>query len=930
MLRVFLLVASFFFGQLAFSQDWVDFKNLKEAEIDWSEYKEQEAPILVTSQIPLNRSIIANNGFKVLRKLDESHYIVLPIDVSKNTLNHSLRYWSINHQWKLSKGASISKGKSVFILQSTDPSKLLRDSNLEVISTKFDLTKVRASSQYIQKTVATWEEVLSITLAAKNPIPESNVLDLNLNPNKINAVHHFYPELTGEGYSISIQESSFDDEDQDLQGRGVIDMLSSELLDNHATEMATIAAGAGNTFVTGKGVAWRAQLYSSDFADILPDQDIDYVNRNIWVQNHSYGTDIESTYGAEARAYDLSANNNGQLLHVFSSGNSGNSSPLDGAYAGIDGFSNLTGNYKFSKNTLVVGSVDTLGTPISFSSAGPTFDGRVKPELVAYSTVGSSNSAALVSGLSILMQQAYESKFNEIPRSDLVKAVLINTADDVNLANVDFKTGFGNVNGLKAIEAITSENHIQETVSADEVHEYVIEIPANTKNLKITLVWNDPAGEIGSSNALVNDLDLRLKQEEVTYLPWVLDENAALNSLSSPAARKKDALNNVEQVTLELFEPGEYTIEVEGFDVSQGPQSYSLVYSWEEADAFRWTNPLGSSNFPYNGETGTYFRWESTLSEETGVLQYSLNDGVTWIDIDEVDLTQGYHRWQPQEITSIAIARMVIGNQEFETDEFVISQPLRMTVGFNCDDSVLIQWPASEVIDQYDLTHLDGNFLRTVNTLTDTSVVLDKSAFNTTLFGLQPYIADKPAIMSRTFDIERQGVGCFVATFFSNTIDTGIELVLSLGTTYGVSSVTFERVLGDNSTTVAEVIPDSTNVVFVDTNPEEGFNRHRATVNLINGQKIVTDLSEAYYLSDLPFLVFPNPISGFGTLSIFSKNFDGEVPKFSLYNNSGSLVLEKDLNAEFDFIDFNGLNPGIYFYSIKTRDYFSTAKIIVQ
>ena len=73
-------------------------------------------------------------------------------------------------------------------------------------------------------------------------------------------------------------------------------------------------------------------------------------------------------------------------------------------------------------------------------------------------------------------------------------------------------------------------------------------------------------------------------------------------------------------------------------------------------------------------------------------------------------------------------------------------------------------------------------------------------------------------------------------------------------------------------------------VVDMSTTPETNlfaiflaFNRHRATVNLINGQKIVTDLSEAYYLRDLPFLVFPNPISGFGTLSIFSKNFDGEV-----------------------------------------------------
>ena len=83
--------------------------------------------------------------------------------------------------------------------------------------------------------------------------------------------------------------------------------LESELNDNHATEMTTIIAGAGNSFVTGKGVARKANVTSSDFIDAMPDTDQDYLDLSINTQNHSYGIPRESEYGVEASAFDQSA-----------------------------------------------------------------------------------------------------------------------------------------------------------------------------------------------------------------------------------------------------------------------------------------------------------------------------------------------------------------------------------------------------------------------------------------------------------------------------------------------------------------------------------------------------------------------------------------------------------------------------------------------
>ena len=128
------------------------------------------------------------------------------------------------------------------------------------------------------------------------------------------------------------------------------------------------------------------------------------------MQNHSYGTGLENYYGLEAQAYDAQARQYPTLLHVFSSGNSGNQASPTGTYQGLPNVANLTGQFKMSKNTLSVGATDGLGEVAPRSSRGPAHDGRGKPELVAFGADGSSDAAALVSGISLLVQHAYRTQ----------------------------------------------------------------------------------------------------------------------------------------------------------------------------------------------------------------------------------------------------------------------------------------------------------------------------------------------------------------------------------------------------------------------------------------------------------------------------------------------------------------------------------------
>ncbi|WP_040574034.1 S8 family serine peptidase [Pontibacter sp. BAB1700] len=105
----------------------------------------------------------------------------------------------------------------------------------------------------------------------------------------------------------------------------------------------------------------HALIAHSSFEELFPDKSETLLTQGISVQNHSYGVGVENYYGLEAQAYDQQSYQHPELLHVFSSGNSGDKSETSGTYANLPGIANLTGQFKTSKNTLSVGALDPDG-----------------------------------------------------------------------------------------------------------------------------------------------------------------------------------------------------------------------------------------------------------------------------------------------------------------------------------------------------------------------------------------------------------------------------------------------------------------------------------------------------------------------------------------------------------------------------------------
>ncbi|HSB92343.1 MAG TPA: S8 family serine peptidase, partial [Flavitalea sp.] len=355
------------------------------------------------------------------------------------------------------------------------------------------------------------------------PVEETHINGFDRTANGLNLMRVKYPRYNGEGLVVSIKERRFDTSDIDLKNRIIFSGLEAETMTTHASQMATMIAGGGNSSDFSLGAAWGAGVSSSSFETLLPDAIESYVNSKISVQNHSYGTAVENYYGADAAAYDASVRELPYLLHVFSAGNSGDMTPGTGTYTGIAGVANITGSFKMAKNILTIGATDSLSKLESRSSRGPAYDGRIKPELVAYGHDGSSGAAAIVSGIALTLQQAYKEKEGKLPDASLVKAVIMNTADDVGKPGPDFESGYGAANGLHALQAVDSGWYASGRTTAGEDKNHLIRIPAGVAKLKVMLTWSDPEAEANAVKALVNNLDVEVSNSSsMVFKPWIL------------------------------------------------------------------------------------------------------------------------------------------------------------------------------------------------------------------------------------------------------------------------------------------------------------------------------------------------------------------------------------------------------------------------
>lgn len=731
--------------------------------------------------------------------------------------------------------------------------------------------------------------------------------------NQITYVQNRYPGFLGDAITASVKERLFDSTDIDFLGRILFTGLEANQVTAHASLMTTIIAGAGNSSPFARGAAPGAKVTSSSFANLFPDPDPVFRAHAISVQNHSYGTVVENFYGNEAAAYDQNANANPSLLHVFSAGNSGTATDATGPYAAVSGMANLTGNLKQAKNIITVSAVDSSGKLLPPSGKGPAYDGRIKPELVAYGEDGSSGAAALVSGATILVQEAYaRAHAGALPPSALTKAVLLNSADDAGEKHPDFLSGYGLLNANNAVQTVMDNRFFEATVSNSESKTFTLTVPPNTQQLKLTLTWNDVPALPNTAKALVNDLDLELKAPSgQTWLPWILDHRPSLSHLLEKATRGRDTLNNNEQITVEQPDPGTYSIVVKGSRVG-APQAFALAYELDSAQTFYWTYPTGSD--PLLSGRRQMIRWHTNMPGGARV-EYATSSN-NWRVIGTVDtVAKNFLRWQVPDTVTKAILRLVAGNEVLVSDTFSISPQISLRTGFNCPDSVLLYWQSLSV-PQYRLYRLGEKYLEAYDVLSDTLLVLQKAQQPSLYYAVAPLLNGKEGIRSNTINYQNQGVACYLRSFYlQSQTALAANFVAELGTLYQVQAVRLEKLSQNQYITVQTISgPQATRLDFTNIPVHPGENRFRLAIQLTNGATLYS-IETVYAVAETaPVFFYPNPVEQQGTLTILTL----EVGRYSLHfiDAVGRIIFRTELNESVTRLPANRFGKGMLFIRI--------------
>jgi hypothetical protein len=502
----------------------------------------------------------------------------------------------------------------------------------------------------------------------------------------------------------------------DYQGRLNQDFVAGDDQGTHGDHVSGIIMGAGNKDPKGRGNAYGANLkvytaYDGGNPEYEGFYDVpnSYIDPGVKINSTSYSDGCNVGYTALTQTIDETIWDFPEFMHVFSSGNSSSS----GCNGIASKYYQITGGHKMGKNCLTVGNVDKTDVLNGSSSGGPAADGRLKPEICAVGTdvnstqpnntyglnTGTSMACPGIAGNFAMLIHAYRGLNGGInPPSSIIKAAMLNTADDLGNAGPDFEYGYGRVNARRAYELLANNYYIMDSVDQGDVKNFQIAIPSGTKQVRIMIYWTDFVAQLGAPKDLVNDLQLVVADPgSNNFNPWILNPFPQKDSLALLAKRGIDTLNNHEQVTIDDPTAGNYTVTVKGLTVPEGPQKFVIVYEFLY-DEITLTYPIGGEPL-VQGEKERV-RWDSYGGTGTFQLDLSSDGGQTWSSLaSNIDAAKRYYDYTIPTSTTISgnymmrISRGSVSDQS-DTTFSIIPVPTNLHFTSICPTSVSFTWNA--------------------------------------------------------------------------------------------------------------------------------------------------------------------------------------------------------------------------------------------
>ena len=436
----------------------------------------------------------------------------------------------------------------------------------------------------------------------------------------------------------------------------------------HGTHVAGTVLGSGLLNASMQGMAPAAEAYTYNFNrqsnGLYAPEEMRIAREKFGIgfTQNSYGITIqpfcaylnEFFYSSQDYMLDQLAVDEPYLTHVFAAGNDqSHCSSETEALWGTSGYGTVTTR---AKNVLYVAATDGEGRLGSFSSCGPQGDGRLSPLIAAKGTevwstwtgpsyqseTGTSMACPTVTGtLALLAERFAQLNNGEEMRSDLVRALCTNTADDAGRKGPDFQYGYGLLNATKAVKAIEQAYFAYGVAETGKEFTQSITVPKGSSGVRAMLAWNDPTAikdYAWDERVLQNDLDLRIEVNGKSYEPWILTPTKG--HVTDEAKRGDDNRNNIEQVTLtkaELTGVETLTLHVRNKGVASGKQNFAITWWFDSEEGKILTPAVGDI---YTPAQTMYLHLQDITAPYT--VEISYDNGKTFNTLKKVE-TQRSH-----------------------------------------------------------------------------------------------------------------------------------------------------------------------------------------------------------------------------------------------------------------------------------------------
>ena len=544
------------------------------------------------------------------------------------------------------------------------------------------------------------------------------------------------PNYDGSGVRMVVNDDGYVGPHIDFNGRIEQSDVEGDFVGTHGDGVAGVMSSAGNLNPNYRGMATGSFLHIRQYHAELPETENLHIDSGMVVFNSSYSNGCNAGYTMTTQLVDQEMFNNPALMQVFSAGNSNNN---DCGYGAGDQWGNITGGHKAGKNCIATANLFSNDVIVESSSRGPAHDGRIKPDIAAhgqgqvsndpdyeYGEFGGTSAAAPgIAGVLGQLYQAYRELYSEEAPAALLKAILMNTANDLGNVGPDFIFGWGKVNARKALSVLEEGRFLTGFIGNGDVQQIPIDVPPGVELAKIMVYWPDVEAEPEVDTALVNDLDIIVHDPQSgTHLPYVLDHTPSPVLLNLPATAGEDHLNNVEQVAILYPTPGEHLLDISGFSVPFGPQEFYVIYEFLTAEV-QLTYPNGGEGFEPN--TWQRIHWDAYGLSGEFQLDMSLDGGASWEEIGTYNEGARFITYLvPDTLVSGAKYRVMRNgfSDESDTTFSIIGIPSDLTVDDACFSTegftVDVSWQAVEGANAYDVFVLGEQYMDSVDQVSST------------------------------------------------------------------------------------------------------------------------------------------------------------------------------------------------------------------